>query len=126
MRNAAVVGMISMVVAAGCGDDGVGPVPVEIPAERAAAIDEQVSDILIRVLPALSDQGAAQRMAVELRDLAAASGRRDGATVVAVASRARDLVSRYGLGNGAALSDAPDLEVIRSAVEYALSATSVP
>lgn len=124
MRNAAVVAMISTVVVAGCGDDGVGPAPVEIPAERAAAIDEQVSDVLIRVLPALSDQIAAQGMAAELRDLAQASGRRDGATVVTVASRARDLVSRYGLGNGTVLTDAPDLEVIRLAVDYALSAAS--
>lgn len=120
MRTAFLLSIVSFSLLA-CGDS-----PTESPTtrpERIAAVLEQVSDVRIRVIPALTDQSAAAAIGAELMTIEVAANGDDSATSVNAAfARARLLLNSYGTTNGAAATDAPDLEVIRMALDKTLEA----
>lgn len=112
--------MVSLLLLA-CGDS-----PTESRSnkpEQIAAVLEQVSDVRIRVLPALTDRVAADALGVELMTIEVEANRAGSASLVNAAfTRARLQFNQYGTTNGAAATDAPDLEVIRTALDKTLEA----
>lgn len=120
MRTTFFLPMVCFVLLA-CGDS-----PTESrttkPAQIAAVL-EQVGDVRIRVIPALTDQAAAAALGAELMTIEVEANRAGSASLVSAAfNRARLQFNMYGTTNGAAATDAPDLEVIRMALEKTLEA----
>jgi hypothetical protein len=120
MRTTVLLSTVSLVLLA-CGDS-----PTESRTtrpEQITAVLEQVSDVRIRVIPALTDRVAAEGIAAELMTIEVAANSGGSATSVNAAfARARLLLNSYGTTNGAAATDAPDLEVIRMALDKTLEA----
>jgi hypothetical protein len=120
MRTTVLLSTVSLVLLA-CGDS-----PTESRTtrpEQITAVLEQVSDVRIRVIPALTDRVAAEGIAAELMTIEVAANSDGSATSVNAAfARARLLLNSYGTTNGAAATDAPDLEVIRMALDKTLEA----